>query len=138
MTRFTTILLLTLASAAAVRAADEPPLPPGALARLGDTPYRPAEGAATSLSPDGRRLALADWSITYRYTERYGLTAVSGDGRLTVSHYDETATGKPASELAGTGGYLGQLQLSADGRVAMTEAPGATALVWSLRPPVED
>src|SRR5205823_13218655 len=57
MRRWTVALLVGLA-AAPRGAAGEPPLPPGALARLGDTRYRHADGRAAGLSPDGRLLAL--------------------------------------------------------------------------------
>jgi hypothetical protein len=48
------------------------------------------------------------------------------------------ATGKPAFDLAGAGGYVWGLRVSADGRLAVTDAPGATALVCSLAPPEPD
>jgi WD40 repeat protein len=63
---------------------------------------------------------------------------------LVTGHYDgglrlwETATGKPALERTLPAGRIRSLQLSADGRLAVTDSPDATALVWSLKPQVPD
>jgi len=52
-----------------------------------------------------------------------------GDG--TIRTWKAT-TGDRAFTLRGPAGYLWRLQLTADGKHAITDAPGATALVWKL------
>lgn len=53
-----TLVAFAVMSMAAGLAAEEPALPAGAVARLGDTRYLHAGGEAAGLSPDGRKLAI--------------------------------------------------------------------------------
>jgi hypothetical protein len=78
-------------------------LPEGAVARLGTTKFR-TSGMGIVLALDGTRAAVR-----------------VPDG-IDVLNLD---TGEVA-------GYVEYLQLSADGELAITVAPGATAPVWKL------
>jgi hypothetical protein len=59
------------------------------------------------------------------------LVTTHADGRVEVW---ETATGKPAWAWSDSAGPIRDVQVSADGRRAVTDTAGATALVWSLAP----
>lgn len=132
--------------------AGEPPLPEGAAARLGSTTFR-TSARAVCLSPDGKRLAThtyynqgelvlfelgrgdATWRQTFKLDDAVGGLAFTHDGAVVTAHPDGTVRGWKAADgartlkLRGPAGYLWCLQLTADGKLAVTDAPGATALV---------
>jgi WD40 repeat protein len=125
MSRCALAVLVGLACLPAGRAGEGIPLPPGAVARLGDARYRHAEGEAAALSRDGRLLALSAltsvsvWDLTsgrplYRVSSspehddgRYlpteftpdgkHLLVVDGSGRVRVC---DAATGKPVRTVS--------------------------------------
>jgi WD40 repeat protein len=69
-------------------------------------------------------------AVAFASSGRRLLTA-HADGRL---RFWETITGKLALERAGPPGSVIGLQVSRDSRLAVTDARGAVALVWSLQP----
>jgi len=68
-----------------------------------------------------------------------GLTFAPEGAAVVTTHADGTirgwkaADGTPAFKLRGPSGYVERLQLTADGEFAITDSPGATALVWKLK-----
>jgi WD40 repeat protein len=103
---------------------------------------------ATYTSHNNGRLAVLDrdtgkprWQADFPVERGIGAVAFSSSGRwLLTAHRDgrirvwEARTGQVAHELAGPMGSVWGLQVSGDGRLAITDAPGATALIWSLVP----
>lgn len=67
-----------------------------------------------------------------------GLAFTHDGGAVVTAHADGTVRGRKAADgartlkLRGPAGYLWCLQLTADGKLAVTDAPGATAHVWKL------
>lgn len=114
--------------------------------------------ARLAVSPDGKRLAAhlyrndgelvlfdigkdaALWRQTFTINTAVGGLAFGADGATVVTtHGDGTVRGWKAADgadafvLRGPAGYVERLQVTADGKFAITSAPGATALVWKLK-----
>jgi WD40 repeat protein len=113
---------------------------------------------ALALAPDGKKLAVhtADsregflvvckpgsslplWREKFGSADALDALAFSADGlTLLTTHADgmirgwKVADGARAFALRGPVGRIQHLQLGADGALAITDAPGATALVWKL------
>jgi WD40 repeat protein len=92
-------------------------------------------------------LVVFDWELkservpmAFRLENAVGGMAFTADGSAVVTtHPDGTLRGRrsdnPGMELftfRGPTGYTRCLQLTADGTLAITDAPGATAIVWEL------
>lgn len=110
-----------------------------------------------AVSADGKRLAAhtyyndgelmvfdigtkaAVWRRPFKLRDAVGGLAFAPDGLVVTTHADgmvrgwAAKDGAPAFTLRGPDGYVYGLQVSADGRRAVTDAPGATALVWELK-----
>ncbi|HKB04152.1 MAG TPA: hypothetical protein VKD90_18155 [Gemmataceae bacterium] len=100
----------------AKRADGEPPLPPGAVMRLGDTRFRPgARIRHLAFSPDGSRLA------------SWGNWMYFGD-RLSVW---DTATGREVFTRVMPEGGLADLAWGRDGGFAVISGPGGSR-VWAF------
>jgi WD40 repeat protein len=110
-----------------------------------------------AVSPDGKKLAVhtyynqaelvlfdtdktdAIWRQTFKLEDAVGGLAFGANGDAVVTvHADGTlrgwkaADGESAFKLRGPAGYVWVLQLTPDGKHAITDTPGATALVWNL------
>lgn len=111
-----------------------------------------------AVSPDGKKLAASTYHndgylvvldpatgsgtfpVMFKLEEAVGGLAFAAGGAVVVTnHADGTvrgrradAPGKEAFTLRGPAGYSAQLQLTADGKLAIADAPGATAVVWKL------
>lgn len=110
-----------------------------------------------AVSADGKRLAAhtyyndgelmvfdvgtkaAVWRRSFKLADAVGGLAFLPDGSVATTHADGAVRGwaakdgSPQFALRGPDGYVYGLQVSADGRRAVTDAPGATALVWELK-----
>lgn len=148
------LLLVAAVTSAALTAADpDPPLPPRALARLGETKFR--HGFMVNqvvFSPDGKQLASAGngrglclWEPTTgkllrdlsqgRMPATYGV-AFSPDGQQVVTtdgnpvRIWDTSTGKTVRELVGhTNGVMG-VAWSDNGKWIATGSHDATIRIW--------
>ncbi|MCI0465329.1 MAG: PQQ-binding-like beta-propeller repeat protein [Gemmataceae bacterium] len=103
---------------------------------------------ATHTSHNDGCLAMLDletgklrWQADFKSEQGVGAVTFNSSGRwLLTTHRDgrirmwEARTGQPVHELAGPMGSVWGVQVSGDGRLAITDAPGATALIWSLVP----
>ncbi len=109
-----------------------------------------------ALSPDGKQLAAhtyyndgelvlfdigkdtAIWTQKFTLNTAVGGLAFAGNGAVVTTHGDGTVRGWKAADgteafvLRGPSGYVERLQVTADGTHAITDAPGATAIVWKL------
>lgn len=115
-------------------------------------------GTRLALSPDGKKLAVhtyyndgelllydiakgeADWRQKFKLEEAVGEVAFTPDGAAVLTtHIDGTIRewaardGARTTPFRGPGGTTFGLQLTADGKHAITDAPGATALVWKRK-----
>ncbi len=134
----------------------EPPLPLGAIARMGSSRFRHgSEVACLSFSPDGTRLAsggpngtVAVWEVPGgRLLGRFGMPdrtlhlsavalALLDNGRTVAAvhgdtaHFWDVATGREAAVL-GVGGRLESAAFSADGRWLATG--DADIRIWDVR-----
>jgi WD40 repeat protein len=103
--------------------------------------------AATSYHND-TTLVLFDWELKspshaklFKYEEAVGGMEFTPDGSaLVTAHSNGTVRGwrtanpeKPTFSFRGPAGYSSGLQITGDGKYAITNAPGATAIVWKLK-----
>ena len=86
------------------------------------------------------RKITAIWRRTFTLNTAVGGLAFAPDGATVVTtHGDGTVRGWKAADgaeaftLRGPAGYVERVQVTADGKFAITDAPGATALVWKLK-----
>jgi WD40 repeat protein len=111
-----------------------------------------------AVSPDGKKLAAhtyfndgelvlfdiekgdAIWRQSFKLDDAVGGLCFAPDGSAVITtHADgsirgwKATDGAPTFQLRGTPGYIGRLQLTSDGTFAITDSPGATALVWKLK-----
>lgn len=117
-----------------------------------------ADVSFLAASPDSGKLAVHvyhstvglvvyDWNgkratnpVGFGYADAVGGVAFTTDGSSVVTiHLDGTLRGRRADDptrvtfsLQGPAGYVQDLQLSADGKLAISDSPDATAVVWKL------
>jgi WD40 repeat protein len=111
-----------------------------------------------AVSPDGKRLAAQAyynnsdlvifepgkgepiWRQSFDLAEALGGLLFTPDGSAVLTTHPDgsirawkAATGERSWTLRGPAGYVVRLQVTPGGKLAVTDAPGATALVWKLK-----